>query len=82
MIVANLLYFVLAIFGGSWMPYEVLPDWMQSVAHLTPSYYANQLVLAYVNEGQVQVQSLLIILLYTIILAGLALVLKKKQEVR
>lgn len=55
---------------------------MQSLAHLTPSYYANQLVLAYVNQGRLQFHSLLVVLFYTIIVAGLALVLKKKQEVR
>lgn len=81
-VVANLLYFVLAIFGGSWMPYEALPDWMKSVAHFTPSYYANQLVLRYVNEDCLQFQSLRMVILYTIIIAGLTLVLKKKQEVR
>lgn len=81
-VVANILYFILAIFGGSWMPYEALPSWMQSLAHLTPSYYANQLVLAYVNQGRLQFYSLLVVLFYTIIVAGLALVLKKKQEVR
>ncbi|MGT2950491.1 ABC transporter [Streptococcus cuniculi] len=81
-VLANILYLVLAIFGGSWMPYEVLPTWMQSMAHFTPSYYANQLVLRYINEGHLQVQPLLMVLLYTIIIAGLTLVLKKKQEVR
>ncbi|MBF0819234.1 ABC transporter permease [Streptococcus acidominimus] len=81
-VVANVLYFVLAIFGGSWMPYDSLPDWMQVMAHFTPSYYANQLVLVYVNEKVLQFQSLLMVFLYTIIVAGLALVLKKKQEVR
>ncbi|MGT2799574.1 ABC transporter permease [Streptococcus marmotae] len=81
-VVANLLYFVLAIFGGSWLPYEALPDWMQSVAHFTPSYYANQLVLRYINDHHLQVTSLLMVLLYTIIITGITLVLKKKQEVR
>ncbi|MER0123294.1 ABC transporter permease [Streptococcus sp. ZJ93] len=81
-VVANLLYFVLAIFGGSWMPYEVLPTWMQSVAHFTPSYYANQPVLRYINDHHLQFSSLLMVLLYTIIIVGLTLVLKKKQEVR
>ncbi|MGT2716607.1 ABC transporter permease [Streptococcus respiraculi] len=81
-VLGNIFYFILAIFGGSWMPYEALPDWMQSVAHFTPSYYANQLVLRYIKDHHLQVTSLLMVLLYTIIIAGLALVLKKKQEVR
>ncbi|MBF0777205.1 ABC transporter permease [Streptococcus cuniculi] len=81
-VVANILYLVLAIFGGSWMPYETFPDWMKLVAHFTPSYYANQLVLRYINEGHLQVQPLLMVFLYTILIAGLTLVLKKKQEVR
>jgi len=31
-----------AMFGGLWMPLEFLPDIMQSVARLTPQYWAHQ----------------------------------------
>jgi len=31
-----------AMFGGLWMPLELLPDIMQSVARLTPQYWAHQ----------------------------------------
>ncbi|MFK8243720.1 MULTISPECIES: ABC transporter permease [unclassified Facklamia] len=79
---ANILYFVLAIFGGSWMPYEVLPKWMQQVAHFTPSYHANQLVLGYLKNNKVNSLTLLIVLAYAIIVGGIALILSKKQEVR
>lgn len=81
-VVANILFLSLAIFGGSWMPYETFPDWMKSIAHLTPSYYANQLVLRYVNDNRLSVNALLMILLYTILILAVTLIVKKKQEVR
>ncbi|MBS4750165.1 ABC transporter permease [Carnobacteriaceae bacterium zg-ZUI78] len=81
-IVANILYFVLAIFGGSWMPYETLPQWMQQVAHMTPSYYANQLVLGYLKNDTVNILTLLIVVVYAIIVGGIAFILRKKQEVK
>ncbi|MBS4461272.1 ABC transporter permease [Aerococcaceae bacterium zg-B36] len=79
---ANILYLVLAIFGGSWMPYEVLPKWMQQVAHFMPSYHVNQLVLGYLKNNKVNSLTLLIVLAYAIIVGGIALILSKKQEVR
>lgn len=81
-VVANILFLSLAIFGGSWMPYETFPDWMKSIAHLTPSYYANQLVLRYVNDNRLSVNALLMMLLYTILILAVTLIVKKKQEVR
>ncbi len=50
-VVANLLYFVLAIMGGSWMPVSLFPDWVQRICKLMPSYHVNQLVTTYAQEG-------------------------------
>ncbi|MFS1663742.1 ABC transporter permease [Streptococcus sp. zg-JUN1979] len=78
---SNILFFVLAIFGGSWMPYEVLPSWMQQVAHVMPSYHANQLVLTFVNKGQLNVLSFCIVLGYAVVITMIAIFLRKRQEV-
>lgn len=43
--VINLLYLPLSFCGGLWMPIEVLPHWLQQVAHLLPSYYFSRLAL-------------------------------------
>ncbi|CYU28223.1 ABC transporter permease [Streptococcus suis] len=79
-VVANLLYFVLAIMGGSWMPVSLFPDWVQRICKLMPSYHVNQLVTTYAQEGDFLWKSLLIVLGYAIIFLGIALVLNRKSE--
>jgi ABC-2 type transport system permease protein len=43
--VINLVYLPLSFCGGLWMPIEVLPHWLQSVAHCLPSYWFSRLAL-------------------------------------
>ena len=81
-IVANLLYFVLAILGGSWMPITVFPEWIQTICRWMPSYHANHLVVTYAQEGNFLWKSLLIVGVYAIIFSGLALFINKKVEIK
>lgn len=43
--IINLFYLPLSFCGGLWMPIEVLPHWLQQVAHGLPSYYFSRLAL-------------------------------------
>src|ERR1700761_7504586 len=43
--VINLVYLPLSFCGGLWMPIEVLPHWLQSVAHCLPSYWFSRMAL-------------------------------------
>jgi ABC-2 type transport system permease protein len=43
--VINLFYLPLSFCGGLWMPIEMLPQWLQHVAHVLPSYYFSRLAL-------------------------------------
>ena len=43
--VINLVYLPLSFCGGLWMPIEVLPHWLQSVAHCLPSFWFSRLAL-------------------------------------
>jgi ABC-2 type transport system permease protein len=49
---ANLLGIVFAGIGGALVPLVVLPDWVQSVARLTPTYWAMQGFLDVILEGE------------------------------
>lgn len=79
-VVGNLLYFVLAIMGGSWMPISLFPDWVQQICKLMPSYHVNQIVTTYAQEGDFLWESLLIVLGYAIIFLGIALAIHKKYD--
>ncbi|MCG4627902.1 ABC transporter permease, partial [Anaerostipes hadrus] len=37
--ISNVLYMLLAVCGGMWMPIEVMPKTMQNIAHWLPSYH-------------------------------------------
>lgn len=80
-IVANITFLALAIIGGSWMPIETFPKWVQAISKWTPVYHVNQTVVTFAAKGILKWQSLLITLAYAIIIAGLALIIKQKQEV-
>ena len=43
---ANALFLVLAVVGGLWMPIASLPDWMQSLAWVVPSFHLGELALS------------------------------------
>lgn len=79
-VLANLLYFGLAIMGGSWMPISFFPDWVQAICKLTPGYHVNELVTQYAQEGIFLWKSLLIILVYAIICIGITFGLNKRKE--
>lgn len=81
-VIGNLLYFVLAIFGGSWMPVSMFPEWMQSISYVTPTYHINHLISNYVNIGDVHINSVLIVSGYTIIILLATLIIKKRIEVK
>ncbi|SDO70323.1 ABC-2 type transport system permease protein [Streptococcus sp. 45] len=81
-IVGDIAFLGLAIIGGSWMPIETFPEWMQKLAKVTPIYHVNILVTDFAKNAQLNWQSLIIVLGYAIIIAALALMIKNKTEVK
>ena len=41
--VANLIFLSFCLFGGLWIPLDIMPSWMSKVAEFTPSYHLGQL---------------------------------------
>jgi ABC-2 type transport system permease protein len=48
---ANVVFFLLAILGGLWMPIALFPNWLQQLALLLPSYHAGELALHAAGVG-------------------------------
>lgn len=61
----------LAIIGGLWMPVEMFPPWMQSIAQVTPTYWIGKLGAWAITGGGLPVRGILVLLAWTV---GLALV--------
>ncbi|MBM7635437.1 ABC transporter permease [Streptococcus saliviloxodontae] len=80
-VLANITFLGLAILGGSWMPISVFPDWVQAISKLTPTYHVNHLVKAFALDNVFAWQSFVIVLIYAIIVAGLALFIKERREI-
>lgn len=80
--VGNIFFIGLAVIGGSWMPIENFPEWLQEISKVTPLYHVNQLVTQFAQKGQVNGKSLIIVFSYAIIITALALRIKNKTEVK
>lgn len=78
-IVGNVVYFAGAIFGGSWMPISMFPEWMQHIAKWVPTYHANQLVVQYVTNGLFSWQAIIFVLGYAILFLIVAIILQKRR---
>jgi ABC-2 type transport system permease protein len=77
----NLIYLPLALCGGLWMPLEALPNWLQAIAPILPSYHFSRLALhtlGYFNESEALSWGWLA--LYTLVFAAAGTWLFRRQE--
>ena len=79
-LVANIIYLVLPIVSGSWVPISMFPKWVQSISEWTPVYHVNELVVNFAINGKFSWKSLLFIVAYTAVATGLALFIKSQRE--
>src|SRR5690606_8363765 len=70
--VVNLLYLPMAFLSGLWLPISMLPQALQQLSWLWPSYHLSQLGLKVVaaDQGFALWLHLLIVVLSTVVLAG------------
>lgn len=81
-VVSNILYFGLAILGGLWMPITLFPDWVQEISKWVPTYQVMQLLTSYLEKGSFNLTAFLYILVFTGLLLGFSLYIRKRIEVR
>ncbi|VUX10855.1 ABC-2 type transporter [Streptococcus vestibularis] len=79
-LVANIIYLVLPIVSGSWMPISMFPKWVQSISEWSPVYHVNELVVNFAINGKFSWKSLIYILVYVTIATRLALFIKSHRE--
>ena len=78
--VSNVLYMVLALAGGMWMPLDILPKTMQEIGRWLPSYNYGDGAWRMVQGGHPQWGGVLILLGYLVIFMLLSVYIRKKQE--
>ncbi|MEO9133246.1 MAG: ABC transporter permease [Sphingomonas sp.] len=79
-----MIYLPLSLCGGLWMPIDLLPNWLQAIAPLLPSYYCAQLAYAALDYPTAvpMPQLWLMLLLYAGVCAAVAGYLFRRQEAR
>ncbi|GKT04609.1 ABC transporter permease [Furfurilactobacillus entadae] len=68
----NFIVFPMAITSGLWWPLSILPDWMQHIGKLMPTYAVNRLLQTAINSTTVK-GSWLLILLFWVAISGIIL---------
>lgn len=79
--VSNVLYMVLAVSGGLWMPLEIMPKVMQNVAQWLPSYHYGNGVWEIVRGGAPEWKNILLLVAYLVLFMVLSKYIRRKQEV-
>lgn len=78
--VVNLLYLPMAFLSGLWLPIHLLPQFLQQLAWMWPSYHLSQLGLKLLamDQGQPVLLHLIILLLTTAVLTGSCLLIFRR----
>jgi ABC-2 type transport system permease protein len=64
--VSGLLFFLLALFGGLWLPVDQMPKIMQHVATFTPAYWAAKVGHAPLIHGHLEIKGVIVLLAWAV----------------
>lgn len=78
--ISNILYFILAIIGGMWMPLEVMPPIVQKMCVWLPSFHYGNGVWQIVRDASSEWQNILIVAGYFLLFVVLSKYVRSKQE--
>jgi ABC-2 type transport system permease protein len=78
--ISNVLYMVLAVCGGMWMPLEIMPKAMQSIGHWLPSYHFGSGAWEIVQGGLPSWKNIVILFAYLVVFMLLSKYIRRKQE--
>ncbi|NRD76728.1 ABC transporter permease [Bacillus sp. BRMEA1] len=78
--VSNVLYMVLAVSGGLWMPLEAMPKMMQTIGKWLPSYNFGSGAWEIVSGGTPEWKNILILIAYLTLFMLLSRYIRRKQE--
>lgn len=78
--VSNLLYMMLAMAGGMWMPMEILPKFIQNIGQWLPSYNFGSGAWQIVRGNAPEWSSIFILFGYLLVFMLLSTYIRRKQE--
>lgn len=78
--VSNLIYMMLAIAGGMWMPLEVMPKMMQNIGSWLPSYHYGNGAWQIIRGEAPEWKNFLMLVFFLIVFMLLSNYIRRKQE--
>jgi len=70
---SGLLYLLLALFGGIWIPVETMPSVMKQIAQWTPTYWVGQVARGPLFHSSFDIRAVEMVLLWTVVLGFIGL---------
>ena len=67
--VTNLIIFPMAIASGLWWPISLLPNWLQQIGKLMPTYFISNIATDLIKHKSFSTNSILALLIWTIVIA-------------
>jgi ABC-2 type transport system permease protein len=71
--ISALIYLLLALFGGIWIPVETMPSLMHHIAVWTPAYWVGQVARGPLFHTAFSMDSVGVVLLWTVVLGAIGL---------
>lgn len=80
-VVSNLIVFPLAIVSGLWWPLNIMPDWIQKIGKLMPTFFANDLLSAILLGNKIKLTNLIGMIIWIILgVIGVITVINSYQK--
>lgn len=80
-VVSNLIVFPLAIVSGLWWPLNIMPDWIQKIGKLMPTFFANDLLSAILLGNKIKLTNLIGMIIWIILgVIGVITVINSHQK--
>ncbi|AMV61962.1 multidrug ABC transporter permease [Pediococcus damnosus] len=76
-LVSNLVTFPMAIVSGLWWSISLLPDWLQQIGKVMPAYFTNSLLEKVTTGGEIELNSVIGIVLWSLILFATMILISK-----
>jgi ABC-2 type transport system permease protein len=80
--ISGLIYMLLAAFGGLWVPVEIMPRLMRTIASYTPAYWAGQVARGPLFHGELSLRAVGVLLAWAVGLAVIGLRLFRADTAR
>lgn len=79
--ISNVVYLLLAITGGLWMPIDILPKIMQNIGMWLPAYHFGNGAWEIVRGHAPELKNILILVGYLLVFMILSMYIRRKQDV-